>query len=129
MDTARLKHLVGLYWECRKRIDEIKNAGDRARIVAELLSLVDDELKAKGKNSPNQNEKAVFEKIYDEFLTKELSEIQNTPEKELRPPFESAAGRQLYYLEMKLSFIKHLLGENTVAEIERWERENILRYE
>jgi glutamyl/glutaminyl-tRNA synthetase len=126
MDTIRLTHLVNLYWDCRKEIDRLNHTHTRNAIEMEILAAVDDFLKEKGKESSNQTEKQFLETIYDTLLTTDLAQTQNNA---VNATFDQTAHKQkLFYLETKLTFIKNALGEAHLAELDRWETENILRW-
>jgi len=129
MTNTELKHLVDLYWQTREELNNLRKDYKDSNIDREVLGKVEELLKQKSKDKPTDLENRQFlYTIYDKFLHPEIDQVNDKNRSSEIEINKFEVKLQIAYAEMKLEVIKQLLGEDIIKQIEKYEKEFILKH-
>ena len=123
MKNLELKQLVKLYWQAKTELDELQEAYLKSETETKLMDGLQNLLKEKFKASNPMDRQIMFDKFFyfehDRVIYDGIEPIRkiNDPQTKIR----------VLYLETKLDVIKGILGEENLKDLEKYERERILK--
>ena len=129
MTNAELKHLVGLYHQTKKELDELKGDSERGDIELKLYEKLAELLK-KNAEKARKNDFARYRfltEIYEGIFYPEHAEIDKKYHESVKKTYQAEAKRKITYLEIKLEAITQLLGQENLNDLEKFEKEKILK--
>jgi len=125
MDNARLKVLVGLYFNCNEQLSIIRGQVEKNSIEIQLLNDIGALLTEEIKNTKDNLRKISLQKLIAGFITEKLTDAHLKADESVRVITSPDKEKEIAYLEARLESIKSLLGKENCQEIERYEKEKI----
>jgi len=126
MENARLKILTGLYFNCKEQLNTLKEQVEKNSIEIQLLNDTGAVLLQEIEKTNNGIKKASLSALVNN-IPEELKEAHVKANKSVGDRTLPATENKITYLEARLESIKNLLGKENYLEIEKYEKDKILK--
>lgn len=127
MDNARLRILVGLYFNCKEQLNTLKEQVEKDSIEIQVLNETGVLLLQRSEEIKDGMRKISLKQFVSEVIPEKLKEAHLKADGSVRGITSPANEMKIAYLEARLGSIKKLLGESSCQAIEKYEEERILK--
>ncbi|MDP2923684.1 MAG: hypothetical protein Q8O30_08215 [Candidatus Omnitrophota bacterium] len=129
METTRVKGLVAEFHLAKKRIEELKEAYERAQISFEIAKDLEKDLHHEAKaahDSRNSSMLQCWQDVINECFHNDKDIAKKEDLDKIKAEFIAKNEKLLMYYEKKIKIIKRLLGARLAQILENYEEKNIL---